>query len=537
MLVYQDKTINGYLEKVFKENRKKIAIFDGTNNVSYSYFQLENYIEMMARGLMAYGVEKGDHIGILAPNCPEWVVILLAANKIGATVVCLNTGINNEQLQYAINYSEISMLFTTTTLLGQLEDAYECISYDGLTDLNSTVYPKLKKIFTIDVDRIRFNQAKLDLILRKGTTVLPEALEERESLVKPEDISTIQFTSGTKGNPKAVCTKQVSILNNALTNAYNIGYTNEDKVLLGTPLFHILGYIGTALTILTAGGTLVLLEKFQTKRVLEVIEQEQCTSFHGVPTVYQYMLNKYHSYNLSSLKKGMIAGAYCREEVAGEILSKLKMEKLANIYGQTEVISIGEIDYMPENIGKEKGFRILQGVNVKIVDGKTHQELPAGTVGEVAVNSHFVMLGYYKNEAATAKTLIDGWVYTGDLARIDESGQIFLQGRMSDVIIRGGENISSVEIEKCLGRIEKIQEIAIVGVPDALLGEEIAAFITLKEGEVLEADEVYAYAHKYLAKQEYPKHIFIKESLPYTASGKVKKYELVEWFKKENKND
>ena len=292
-----------------------------------------------------------------------------------------------------------------------------------------------------------------------------------------------------------------------------------------------MGCILTAILILTVGGTLVVIKRFQTKKVLQIIQDEKCTGFNGVPTMYKFMLNYSSDYDVSSLRKGMIAGSYCSPKLMKKIMKDLNMHELSTIYGQTEAMGITQTiisdkkEYRLKTVGKP-----IYGVEAKICDIETGNELMQGETGELCIRSEYLMLGYYKNEEETNKTVRDGWLHTGDIAQINKDGYIILKDRLKEIIIRGGENISPLEIEETLMQYDKIEDVVVIGVPDNVMGEEIFAYVKPKDNS-LTKDEIYSYSLKNLAKYMKPKYIEFINEFPVTSSGKVKKFILKEQAK------
>ena len=336
------------------------------------------------------------------------------------------------------------------------------------------------------------------------------------------------YTSGTTGNPKAVMLGQSRILNNVLTFIDNFGYTQEDVILSALPLFHVMGCLFTAMLIFMVGGKLVLTKKFSTKKALQIIQDIKCTSFHGVPTMYQFMLNYCKDYDVTSLKKGMLAGAYCAPEVINEIQDKLGIENIFSCYGQSEGVGFTQIRMSDSDEKKRTTVgRAVDGVELKIVNDEG-ETLPTGQVGEILAYMPGCMLGYYKNQEATDATIVDGWIHTGDLGFLDKEGYLTIKGRKKELIIRGGENISPSEIEDVIRSYAMVHDVAVVGVPDKVLGEEIAAFIQMKPGANFSSEEVMAYISQSLPKFKTPKYVYYMDEMPMTSTGKILKRKLVE---------
>lgn len=513
-------TINEYLDRSFQEYRDNIAISYPERGKSYTYGEMERIINRFARSLVGIGVKNQSHVAIVLPTCPEWVMLFLAITKIGAIPVCLNDSDMHREMEYKINHSDSTVLFTTRKL------------YDSV--IKETKLRKIEKIviFGEKSNGVTANYLTMESFLKKGETVSEKDVEKCVKATSFDDVLNLQYTSGTTGNPKAVMSIHYRVLNNILVFLKNFQYGEQDKVLSALPLYHVMGCLFTGILIFFAGGTLVLVSHYKTRKVLEIIEKEGCTSFHGVPTMFHLMLKHCDEYKITTLKKCMAAGDYCSPILVDDIMNKLHIEHVFPCYGQSEGIGITQA-LIEDSIEKKRYTvgKAVKDVEIRIIDEKGNI-LPANEVGEIIAFIPYHMKGYYKDEISTNKTIKSGWLYTGDLGYLDEDGYLVMKGRKKELIIRGGENISPVEVENVLRQHEDIANVAVVGVPDPVMGEEIAAFVMLEQisekEHVKVKESLHDYMEKRIPKYERPKFIYIVDQFPMTTSGKIQKKKLVE---------
>lgn len=499
-----NETIGSHMDKIFDEFQNKEALVYVEDKRRFTFKELKQKVDMIAKSLISIGIKKGDHVALLSCNSPEWIMVFFAVLKIGAVLVCLNYSSTEEELDYILKQSESTILIVSD------KDMTEKVDLEKFDYLKVII--KMKTLFNSG------------LIMSQMKKVVNEELKKFEVDVLPSDIAAIIYTSGTTGKPKGVMLTHSSILNGPISHIDNFKYTSKDKILVTLPLHHIMGGLYTALLGLLAGSTIVLLKKFKTSDALEAIEGEKCTSFHGVPTMYQYLLNRCSSYDLSSLRVGMIAGAFSSETLMKDVMERLHITELAHTFGQTETLGVTQTLIYDKNDTKLNTVgKPVEHVQIKICDKKSGKELPPNTEGELCVKSPYCMLGYYNNPIVTNSTIIDGWVHTGDIAFIDEEGYVSINGRLKDVIIRGGENISPTEIENNLIRHNKIELAIVVGIPDETLGEEVFAFIKTKKAYKLTKEDVLSFLSGKISKYKFPKYMEFVDAFPLTSTGKVKR--------------
>lgn len=514
------ETWGNYLRAKFEENLDSLAIIDKSENKCYTYKDLMIESESIEKAFIGYGVTRGTHVALVFTSSATWIATFLALINIGAITVCLNNDTTDIEIKDRLLYSDSKIVITD-------EETYEKIKLH-------------EKEIGLDLAVIVGRQSRylegiycaLSSFIEYGNDVTEKEVASARAKVRYDDILTIQYTSGTTGTPKAVMSVHYKVLSNMKLNSDIFKYTKKDKILSSLPMYHVMGCFFGCLMIFMFGGCLVLVGKFKTNRVIEALIEEKCTSFHGVPTMYKLIMNKMGDRAFPDLNKGMVAGSYCEAETMQAILKNMGIKNMFPSYGQSEGCGYTQTN-MEDSIEKIKTTvgRAIDGVEIKIVDDQLNTVL-ANTEGEILVKSEYCMSGYYKDEVATNKAIVDGWIHTGDLGKLDEEGYLKITRRKKDIIIRGGENISPVEIEYILKQQTRIKDAVVVGVPDDVMGQEIAAFIIRGEEEKkVEEDlinEIVAYVAEYLPKYKQPRYIRLVDKFPLTGSGKVQKFKLVE---------
>jgi len=512
-------------------------------NLRYTYKEFKEKCDQLAKGLLKLGIKKGEHVAVWAYNVPEWVLLQFALAKIGAVLVTVNTYYKAHELEYVLRQSDSTTLFLVKGFkdVDYVETIYKVVpelKESSPGELKSKKLPLLKRVIFIGKEKhpgmLNFSEV-MDL----GKEVSDEELKEREKELDCHDVVNMQYTSGTTGFPKGVMLTHYNIINNAYWVGNYMRLTEKDKLCIPVPFFHCFGCVLSTLNCVTHGATMVPIEIFDAEKVLQAIHKEKCTAVNGVPTMFVRELNHpdFDKYDMSSLRTGIMAGAPCPVELMKRVIEDMHAREITICYGLTEASPVitqtrrdDPIEKRVETVGKP-----LPYVEVKIVDPETGKELPPNTPGELIAKGYNIMKGYYKMPEATAKAIRDGWLYTKDLAKMDEEGYIYILGRVDDMIIRGGENVYPREIEEFLYRHPKIKEVQVVGVPHKEYGEEVAAFIQLKEGEQATEEEIREYCKRNIARYKVPKYIFFTDEWPLTASGKIQKFKLREIAKEELK--
>jgi fatty-acyl-CoA synthase len=529
-------TTGKLLESIAEKQGDKDALVYPDRGLRLSYKQFNEECRNVGKGLMSLGVNKGDHVAIWATNRPEWVTAQFATGKIGAVLVTVNINYRTTELEYLLRQSDSSTLL----VMEHYRDAsYIDMLYEIAPELKSSkpgealqckALPKLKNVIVMGDERYAGMLLWKDIV-GFSNKVTDESLDNRMNSLHHDDVINMQYTSGTTGFPKGVMLTHYNIINNAVSIAACMKLSGEDRMCIPVPFFHCFGCVLGTMACVTAGATMVPVQEFKVNDVLTAVEQEKCTALHGVPTMFIAELNDpdFHQYDLSSLRTGIMAGSPCPIEIMKAVVDKMGAREITIAYGQTEsspVITQTRTNDDLELRVSTVGYA-LPGVEVKIVEPGTDKEIPRGVQGELCTRGYHVMKGYYKNPQATAKAIDrNGWLYTGDLAVMDENGYCRITGRLTDMIIRGGENIYPREIEEFLYHHPKILDVQVVGVPDARSGEEVMAWVRLKEGETATDEDIRAYCRGKISRHKIPKYITFCTSYPMTASGKVQKFKL-----------
>jgi len=526
---HRDVTVGNLLTRLAETqpNRDALVCSGGPR---YTFAALEQEAQAIARGLMAIGVERGERIVVWATNVPEWVVLQFAAAKIGAILVGAHTASRGRDIDYLLTRSGASSIVVTPGFRGQ--DYVATLREIGAL---SGRIPTLKRLIHIG-DGAPEGFVPYARLRDLARTIEDASLDNREARISADDPVNIQFTSGTTGLPKGVMLSSRGLVNNAAAVANVMGFSPADRLCLCVPMFHAFGYAVGVLGCYTHGACVCLVDHFDPRRVLQMVERERCTALHGVPTMFLSELEcpKFDRYNLTSLRTGIMAGAPCPAPVMRRVMTEMHLPEMTIAYGLTEAspgITMtprdAPFDERTETVGVA-----LPDMEIGIVDPLTRVDVAPGDRGELRVRGYNVMLGYY-NDADATRAVIDrdGWLYTGDEVRVDRRGVYRITGRIKDVIISGGENIAPAEIESCLREHAGVADAAVYGVPDSVLGERIAAAVRLEAREgvaVVTEDALIAWCRKRLAWFKVPAAVRLVTDFPLTPSGKVQKFRLRE---------
>lgn len=505
--------------------------------IRHTYSQFNEVCKRAAKGFMKMGIKKGENISIWANNVPEWVITQFSTGKMGAVLVTVNTNYRTFELEYLLKQSD-----STTLLLvpGIKEREYLDMVYELCPELNhcepgqlkSARLPLLKNLIYLGKEKLP-GMFTWDEVMALADQVGDEDLQARQDSLDPYDVINMQYTSGTTGFPKGVMLTHTNLIGNAVSLAECMALSEKDRMCIPVPFFHCFGCVLGTLTCVVSGTAMVPVVKFDPVKVLETVEKERCTALHGVPTMFIAELEEMEKkqYNTSSLRTGIMAGAPCPIEVMKSVVNKMGASEICITYGQTEAspgITMTRTDD-PIELRVSTVGRALPNVEVKIVNPETGETVPSAVQGELCTRGYHVMKGYYNMPEATASAIDkEGWLHTGDLAVMDENGYCKITGRLKDMIIRGGENIYPREIEEFLYTNPKIKDVQIVGIPSEKYGEEVAAFIQLKEGQAATEEEIKEYCKDKISRFKVPAFVLFVDQYPTTASGKIQKYKLRE---------
>ncbi len=508
-------TIGQHLGEVVRQHAQREALVVRHQGYRATYQQLWDASGEAARGLLASGMSKGDRLGIWAPNRYEWVVTQLAAARIGAILVNVNPAYRQSELEYALNQSGVSCLL--------LAKGFRQTDYVSL--LQGVRCPSLTHSIVIDTG--------WEGLLESGRNFPAERLAEREGELRPDDAINIQYTSGTTGFPKGATLSHTNILNNGWFAGERLRYTPEDRICVPVPFYHCFGMVLANLAGLSHGACLVIPgESFEPLTTLQAVSEERCTSLYGVPTMFIAELDhpRFGEMDVSSLRTGIMAGAPCPRDLMERVRTQLHMEEVTIGYGMTETSPLSTQTSPDDTVERKIGTvgSVHPHVEIKIV-GPGGTTLPLGEIGELCTRGYSVMKGYWNDEEATRRSLdADGWMHSGDLASLDEDGYVRIEGRLKDMIIRGGENIYPREVEEFLHGHPKVAEAQVVGVPSAKYGEEVMAWVRARSGADLTVEELSAFCKGRIATYKIPKYWKVVETFPMTITGKVQKFRLRE---------
>ncbi|WP_326571841.1 AMP-binding protein [Actinacidiphila glaucinigra] len=515
-------TIGRNLDRAVAAWPDRDALVDVPSGRRWTYAQFGAAVDDVARGLLAKGVGKGDRVGIWAVNCPEWVLVQYATARIGAIMVNINPAYRVHELAFVLDQAGIEVLVASTV--------FKSSDYRAMVEQVRGECRSLTEVVYI-------GDPTWDTLVEAGANVPYEQLAERGAELSCDDPVNIQYTSGTTGFPKGATLSHHNILNNGYFVGELVGYTEQDRVCLPVPFYHCFGMVMGNLGATSHGACIVIpAPGFDPAATLRAVEQERCTSLYGVPTMFIAELNlpDFASYDLSSLRTGIMAGSPCPVEVMKRVVAEMHMAEVSICYGMTETSPVSTQTRRDDDLERRTGTvgRVLPHVEVKVVgpDGVT---VPRGTTGELCTRGYSVMLGYWDEPERTAEAIDAGrWMHTGDLAVMREDGYLQIVGRIKDMIIRGGENVYPREIEEFLYAHPKIADVQVVGVPDERYGEEILACVILKDpASALTVEELGEFCRGRLAHYKVPRHLRLMDAFPMTVSGKVRKVELRESFR------
>ncbi len=506
-------------------------------NIRWSYAELKQRVDALAAGFIAMGLEPDDRVGIWSPNNAQWILTQFATAKAGLILVNINPAYRLAELEYALNKTACKALvfaprLRTSDYLAMLRKLLPELHLYKPGHLQETAVPSLRWLIRLD-DESCDGIVNFKSIAERATPSHIDQLSNLDHALQFDDPINIQFTSGTTGTPKAATLTHHNIVNNAYFTGERMALTEVDRLCIPVPMYHCFGMVLGSLCCVTYGATMVFAsEGFDAHATLQTISNERCTAVHGVPTMFIAMLDdpEFNTFDLSSLRTGIMAGAPCPEELMKRVMSQMHLEQITIAYGMTETGPVSfqtsiddSIERRVQSVGK-----VLPHIEIKIVDDEK-RIVPRGIAGELLTRGYCVMPGYWEDQEKT-DAAIDGagWIASGDIAVIDEQGYCQIVGRLKDMLIRGGENIFPREIENFLYQYPKIDQVEVIGVPDAKYGEEICAWIKLHEGETASEEEVKSFCEGKIAYFKIPKYILFVDEFPMTVTGKVQKFVMRE---------
>ena len=512
------ETIDENLRKTVAKFPNNDALISVHQHYRATYTEFYEQVTAVAKGLIALGVKSGDRVGIWSPNCYEWTLLQYATAKIGAIMVNINPAYRTSELIYVINQSGLSYIFSAI----QFKTSHYKKMIDDAREFTDTLR---KEVYWGE---------SWEHFLAQGKKVSDEKLQSYEAKVQFDDPVNIQYTSGTTGNPKGVTLTHHNILNNAYFIGVRMNYTDKDRVCIPVPFYHCFGMVIGNLCCTAHGATMVIPnDSFDATKTLEAVERERCTSLYGVPTMFiseLYTLDR-HPYDLSSLRTGVMAGALCPPEIMKRVKEQMNMHEITICYGMTETSPVSTQTRIGVPFEKQihSVGTIQDHIEIKIINPETKAIVPRGESGELCTRGYSVMLKYWNSPQATAQVIDEQrWMHSGDLAMMDEDGYIHISGRIKDLIIRGGENISPKEIEDFLYTYEGVMDAQVIGVPSKKFGEEVMAWIKPNEGVTLTEEELRNFCKDRIAHYKVPRYWKFVNEFPMTISGKIRKVEMRE---------
>ncbi len=513
------ETIDANLRRTVANFPDREAVVDVATRRRLTYRQVDDAVDDLARGMMARGVAKGDRVGLWAPNCLEWYLTQYATARIGAILVTINPSYRTNEVEYVLRQAGVSLLVSAAS--------FKTSDYRGMIGQVRSGLPGL-------TDVVYIADQTWDALLADGAGVSIERVAERSATLDFDEPINIQYTSGTTGFPKGATLSHHNILNNGYLVGSVCGYSEQDRICVPVPFYHCFGMVMGNLAATTHGACVVTpAPGFDARATLQAVSDERCTSLYGVPTMFisELGLEDFTKFDLSSLRTGIMAGSPCPAEIMKRVMDEMGMQDVTICYGMTETSPVSTQTRAEDSVEQRVHTvgRVHPHVEVKIVDSASGQVLPRGEAGELCTRGYSVMLGYWDEPERTAEVLRDGWMRTGDIATMDDNGYVAIVGRTKDMVIRGGENIYPREVEEFLYTHPDIVDAQVIGVPDERYGEQLMAWIRLREGaEPITAEALRQFCAGKFAHYKIPYYVHVVDHFPMTVTGKVRKVEMRE---------
>lgn len=517
------ETIGESLKNTVEKYGDCEALVDVSQGYRATYKELWEQVGEVSKSLMAHGIKRGDRVGIWSPNRFEWVLVQFATARIGAIMVNINPAFKSHNLKYVLDQCKMDFLIAS--------HYFRKTDYVDILNKVRPECPYPKRTIIMERDWEKF--------IATGKKITDEQLEAREKTLQFDDPINIQYTSGTTGHPKGATLSHHNILNNGFFIGERMFYTEKDRVCIPVPFYHCFGMVLANMACITHGSCMVVPgEVFEPEAVMQAVQDEKCTALYGVPTMFIAELEhpSFSRFDFSSLRTGIMAGSPCPIETMKQVQSKMNMTEITVCYGMTETSPVSTQSFADDPLEKRVSTvgTVHPHVEIKIIDPDTEAIVARGEKGEICTRGYSVMVGYWDAPEDTAAVLDkSGWMHTGDLGVMDEDGYVKIVGRIKDLIIRGGENIAPLEIEDFLMMYEAIENVQVIGVPSAKYGEEVMAWVKVKEGFDLTEEMLDAYCRGQIATFKIPKYWKFVQEFPMTVSGKIRKVEMRETSIKE----
>ncbi|MBT3448514.1 MAG: AMP-binding protein [Bacteroidetes Order II. Incertae sedis bacterium] len=538
-------TIPEHLNSIIQQHGGREALVSIHQNDRLTYSELGQKTDDLAKGLLAIGFHKGSRVGIWSTNHTEWILMQLATARIGVVLVNINPAYKPRELAYAIEQSELEGLFLipkfkTSEYVKMTSDLIPELAHAAPDALSSATFSNLRRVVVFDPRDPKNTERPLpgytlwNEVMDAGRSITDAELDAVTDTLEVDDPINIQYTSGTTGFPKGVVLTHHNLLNNALAAAKAMKFTRWDKLAVPIPFYHCFGMVVSNLMCFSVGATVVIPgEYFRPEEVLFAIESEKCTAVHGVPTMFVAELEHkdFHNFDLNSLRTGIMAGAPCPPVLLERVMNEMHDREILIGYGQTESSPLAHLTKKDDTFDRRVNSigTNVPHTEVKIVDPGLGVTMPFGEVGEICFRGYHVMKGYYNNEEATRQAIDEnGWLHSGDLGTMDSDGYVKITGRLKDMVIRGGENIYPRELEDFLFTHPKVAEVAVFGIPDERLGEDVMAWVVPHDGDRITVEEIKEFCKGHLAHFKIPRHIWFvaREDYPMTVTGKIQKFKM-----------